>query len=136
MIQIKEKKKKQDNKKENTTENTADEMFEELGYEKKHNYSDEVKYQKNKYYEIQITLLEQNKWQFAKYCYIKIEDGRWEYAQSEFIDEEEGKAIYKKIEELKNNPEKLNLMSEANLRIAPSKVASKIYEEIMADYEK
>ena len=44
--------------------------------------------------------------------------------------------VCEKIEELKNNPEKLNLMSEANLRIAPSKVASKIYEEIMADYEK
>ena len=41
-----------------------------------------------------------------------------------------------KIEELMNNPDKLKAMSEACLRIAPDDVASKIYEEIMADYEK
>ncbi len=41
-----------------------------------------------------------------------------------------------KIEELRNIPGKLDEMGEACLKIAPTAVASKIYEEIMADYEK
>ena len=46
------------------------------------------------------------------------------------------KVVCDKIEELKGNPKRLEEMGRACLKIAPSGVTEKIYEEIMADYEK